>query len=1051
MDNSINIPKKQFDLTQSQNLLWAGQQISPFSPLYNMAFTYQFSVKIDAAKFQQAFQILINQSDAMRSRLVVEAGEPQLQIRKELDYEIAVLDFSNQENPKEKFENWQAQQVKNVFNIQAELFQSSLIKLGKESYIWYLNQHHLITDGWSITIQYQRMISNYQSLLNQESAVENSLPQFADYIDYESKKRTTPSISVQDFWKEKINQLPEIPSFFSKENPLANTLIHRKVTRLNLEKTIQLRELIKTDGLKTWSEDLSLFTFFLTTLYLAMLKVSGRSDLTIGTPVHNRNQPKFKNTIGVFIELFPIHIKLESGDTFLSLFEKVRDEYYQFMRYAQAGNSSAALSRKFNVVLNYINASFPKNDNLPMQSHWLNSGHADPGHHLKLQVVDFDNSGEIDLMFDGNTAIFTPEQLNELATEFSEMIDQVLADYSTPIKELATATSSQIQHFNDTEAHYPKEQTIVSLFEKMVLQNPDATAIVFENEKMSYRQLDEKSNQLASYLLSLNVQQEDLIAICLDRSLEMVIGLLGILKSGAAYVPIDPDYPTARIENTIKNTQTKIVISQKKYLPFFENQDLQLVVLDKNWESIAQQSKTSPGVEITPQNLMYVIYTSGSTGQPKGVMNQYDGLVNRLLWAQKYFEVKGEKDVVLQKTTFCFDVSVWEFFLPLISGSALILARPDGHKDSNYLRSIIEQQEVTMLHFVPPMLEVFLLEIKKGNCPKLEKVVCSGEELKPHQIEIFQNKLPHVELYNLYGPTEAAIDVTAFQIPKPFDVSQIVPIGKPVANTQIHILNSLEMPCPIGVAGELYIGGIQVARGYYRQPELTAERFVEFDFLKNKKLYKTGDAAMWLPDGNVHFLGRLDTQVKIRGFRVETAEIEFVLNKIEAVNQSIVLAKTDHFGNKYLVAYFVSEKEKSATAILENLKMKLPTYMVPAHLIQLEKLPLTINGKIDRKALPMPKSTSNGSTEYVAPSNEFEEIIQSVWEEVLQIEKISVKDVFFEIGGESLTGIRVVGRLSAAFEIELPVPIIFQKPTIEQLAIHIEEIITTLLQELEED
>ena len=1045
MEHSTDdIQENQFDLTQSQILLWTGQQLSPFSPMYNMAFTFQFSEKIDEEKFQQAFQQLIHQSDVMRSRFVEEKGEPQQFIRKELNYKMPVLDFSNHENPKQTLESWQNEQVNRIFKIQDILFDSALIKLGEKNYAWYLNQHHLITDGWSITIQYQRMIANYQALTG-----ENSFPQFENYINYEAKKRTNQLPAVQDFWKEKINELPAIPSFYSKENPLGNTLIHRKKTYLDLEKTKQLRELVTQGGFRTWSEDLSMFTFFLSMLYLTMLKISGRSELTIGTPVHNRNQPKFKNTVGVFIELFPIPIKLDAKDTFLSLFERVRDEYFQFMRNAQVGNSSAKLSRKFNVLLNYINASFPKNNALPMQSNWLDSGHADPGHFLKLQIFDFDNDGKLDLSFDGNTAIFTKEQLEEVANEFLEMIDQVLENPTISINDFTTFRGTDIKDFNNTEEDYPKEETVVSLFKKMAIKNPNGIAVVFENEELTYRQLDEKSNQLAQYLLEQGVQQEELISICLDRSLEMVIGLLGILKSGAAYAPIDPDYPKSRIDDTIDDTQSKIVICQKKYTHFFQDKNLHLVVLDKNWESIAQFSPTFDGVEITPQNLMYVIYTSGSTGRPKGVMNQYDGVVNRLLWAQQYFNVDSENNI-LQKTTFCFDVSVWEFFLPLISGSTLVLAQPDGHKDSNYLQSIIEVREITMLHFVPPMLEVFLLEVEQGNCLKLEKVVCSGEELKPHQVQLFQQKLPHVELYNLYGPTEAAIDVTAYRVPQSFDASQIVPIGKPVANTQIYILNSLGLPCSIGVAGELFIGGIQVARGYFRRNELTAERFVAFDFFKNQKLYKTGDAAMWLPNGEIHFLGRLDTQVKIRGFRVETAEIEFALSEISGVDQSLVLAKTDHYGNKYLVAYYVGEKNDSSNDILEILKRKLPNYMVPRYLIQMEEMPLSINGKIDRKALPTPESTANESADYIAPRNEFEEIIQDIWKEILQMEKIGMNDVFFEIGGESLTAIRVVVRLSATFELELPINLIFKKPTIAQMAKHIEEIITKLLQEVED-
>ena len=1051
MNDSTNILENQYDLTQSQKMLWAGQQLSPFSPMYNMAFTYRFSVGVNEEKFRQAFQKLIQQSDVLRSRFIVKDGVPQQLIRKELVYEMSILDFSNQANQQIAIEEWSNNQVQNILTIDDILFESVLLKLGETDYIWYLNQHHLITDGWSVTIQYERMMNIYQTLLKDELNTEDSPPQFVDYIQYEAKKRLNKSTSTDMYWKEKVNSLPEYANFYSKQNPLGNTLIHRNNTQLDKEKTKQLRELVKTDVFRTWSEDLSMFLFFQTALYLTMLKVTGQSKLTIGTPIHNRNQPNFKKTVGVFIELFPIHVELEAKDTFISLYEKVRDEYYQFMRYAQTGCSSPALGRKYNVIFNYINASYPENEAMPMQSHWLDSGHADPEHHLRLQIFNFDNSEAFQILLDGNTAIFTTQQMNQLTQYFMELVDGVLENQALSIKDIFQSTAEEIGIFNQTEKNYPQGETVVSLFEKKVKQTPDATVLIFENQKLSFRELDKKTNQLAHHLLSLGVEQEDLVVICLDRSMEMMIGLMGIIKSGAAYVPIDPEYPKNRIDDILEDTQSEIVVCQNKYVHFFEGDDIELIVLDKDWEGTSQLPTIPVNVQLTPQNLMYVIYTSGSTGKPKGVMNEYIGVVNRLLWGKDYFEVEGMKEVVLQKTTYCFDVSVWELFYPLITGGTLVFSQPDGHKDSRYLRNVINEREITMIHFVPPMLEVFLLGLEEGSCPNLKKVICSGEELKAHQVQLFQEKLPHVELYNLYGPTEAAIEVIAYQVPKDFGNSQIVPIGKPVANTQIYILNSLGMPCPVGVVGELYIGGIQVARGYYRRPELTKDRFVKLDFLGNKKLYKSGDAASWLADGNIQFLGRLDTQVKIRGFRVETSEIESVLNQIQGVQQSVVLAKKDNFGNKYLIGYFVGSNDISKTTILENLKSSLPTYMIPSHLIELEELPLNFNGKIDRKALPLPESNTKSDANYIAPSNEIEEIIQTIWEEVLEIEKISVSNNFFEIGGESLKAIRVVSRLSAELELELSVNVIFQKPTISQLAEHIEEIITKLLQELEED
>ena len=742
----------------------------------------------------------------------------------------------------------------------------------------------------------------------------------------------------------------------------------------------------------------------------------------------------------MFIELFPINITIEKGETFIALFEKVRNEYYEFMRHAQTGSSRSALNNKFNVVLNYINATYQEIEDIPMQSKWLDSHHADPMHHLKLQVYDFDTNGEIEFLFDGNTAIFTKEQLQELSEEFIEMITVFIENPAQPIYTLREKERVQIQQFNNTLTEFPKEETIISLFNKTVAQSPEKVALIFNNQELSYRQLDEQSNQLAHYLLEQGIEREALILLSLDRGFQMIIGLLGILKAGAAYVPIDPSYPQSRIDYTLEDTQAKIVVTTQKYASIFDKKELHTISLDQPSGDLIAAPISPVSIKIQPQNLMYVLYTSGSTGKPKGVMNEHGALVNRLYWAQQYFGLDRSEAIILQKTTFCFDVSVWELFLPLITGHKMVLARPEGQKDNTYLQAIIEEQQVSMVHFVPPMLEVFLLDIKEGDCPNLKQVICSGEALKPHQVKAFLQKLPHVALYNLYGPTEAAIDVTACKI----DDESTISIGQPVFNTQIHILNALGMECPIGVPGELHIGGVQVARGYYNRPELTAERFIQVS--DKQRLYKTGDIASWLPNGHIKYLGRLDTQVKIRGFRVEVAEVETTLNSLTGVEQSVVVIRTDQYSTNYLVAYVVLENEGSTTEVLVDLKNRLPSYMVPSHLVALEELPINSNGKLDRAALPSPETRIVKTSEYIAPRNEFEEIIQAIWAEVLQLDKISVLDEFMDIGGESLTGIRIVSRLRATFELELPTSIIFQKTTIAQQASYIEETIVKIME-----
>jgi amino acid adenylation domain-containing protein len=503
----------------------------------------------------------------------------------------------------------------------------------------------------------------------------------------------------------------------------------------------------------------------------------------------------------------------------------------------------------------------------------------------------------------------------------------------------------------------------------------------------------------------------------------------GNSKTGAAYVPVDPQYPLDRIQYIIDDCNADILIAGNSDLlipkPGIRNIDL------SDWKPFQNQSKSNLEASIELNNLAYVIYTSGSTGKPKGVMNEHGGLLNRLLWAQSYYKLT-EKDCVLQKTTFCFDVSVWELIWPLLVGAKLVFAKPEGHKDSNYLKKIIEDQSITMLHFVPSMLEVFLSDLKAGDCLNLKKVLTSGEALKTHQVQLFESKLPNAQLHNLYGPTEAAIDVTYWSLPKKHKIQNTVPIGKPVANTSIYILDPWLQVVPLGCEGEIHIAGVQVARGYLNNDRLTRQKFVKDPFQTNARMYKTGDKGRWLTDGNIEYLGRTDEQLKVRGFRIEPGEIEIVILESGLVKRTAVIGKQDSMANIQLVAYVVVAETYQKESLLTFLKQKLPDYMIPAVFMEIDEIPLTSNGKLNRKALPEPSIQL--TNEIVPPRNELEKTLVEVWKQVLNLETISIHDNFFEIGGHSLLAFRILSgvRKSTGFELELTD--LVASPTIAQLA-----------------
>jgi amino acid adenylation domain-containing protein len=575
------------------------------------------------------------------------------------------------------------------------------------------------------------------------------------------------------------------------------------------------------------------------------------------------------------------------------------------------------------------------------------------------------------------------------------------------------------------------------LFEDQAKRAPDDVAVVFEEEQLTYGDLNRRANQLAHYLQSIGVGPEVFVGVAMERSLEMIVGLYSILKAGGAYVPIDPTYPAERITHMLEDANVPVLLTQAKLLDRLSPHEAQVIRLDTDWDDLmAGQSTENPVCKATLENLAYMIYTSGSTGKPKGVMNAHGGILNRLLWMQEAYHLTA-CDRVLQKTPFSFDVSVWEFFWPLMFGARLVVARPEGHKDSDYLVQTIIDEQITTMHFVPSMLQLFLAAKDLEKCDSLRQVICSGEALPLDLQNRFFDRLG-AKLHNLYGPTEAAVDVTYWECQRGGDL-RIVPIGRPVSNTQMYVLDRYMQPVPVGVSGELHIGGVQVARGYLNRAELTAEKFISDPFSDNPeaRLYKTGDLARYLPDGNIEYLGRSDYQVKIRGNRIELGEIESMLSQYPAVRDALVLVREDVPDDKRLVAYIVpgQNQKLSVSELREYVKQTLPDFMVPSHFVTLDAFPLTPNQKIDRKALPRPDQVQiESETAYVPPKNELQQTIVNIWQELLHVPMVGMDDNFFELGGHSLLIVRAYYRLCEVIDRELSITDMFRFPTVSTLA-----------------
>jgi amino acid adenylation domain-containing protein len=791
--------------------------------------------------------------------------------------------------------------------------------------------------------------------------------------------------------------------------------------------------------------------------HLAWAKVlsqcSGRDDVVFGTVLIGRMHAgqSAERVLGPFINTLPLRLQL--GDT--NVTDGIRQTHTrmaQLLGHEHAslavaqGCSAVAAGPLFSALLNFrhlqIRGQIPETSNHAMATAVSRMGlellkfEERTNFPLELSVDDLGDGFMLEAQ--AQSPIDPRRICNYMHTALEQLVVALETSPTSTLRSLNVLPGAERQQllveWNDTTRNYGDQARLHRLIEKQAAQTPDSVALEFDGQELTYAELNRRANQLARLLRQKGAGPDDLVGVFAERSFEMVLALLAVLKAGGAYVPLDPSYPPERLAHMLEDAQASLVLTQPHLahqLPAAANG---VLLLDASWKAYGDEAGDDLEDIGTPESLAYVIFTSGSTGRPKGAMNEHRGICNRLLWMQEQYGLSAD-DRILQKTPFSFDVSVWEFFWPLLTGARLVIARPEGHRDSAYLVELIRHTGITTLHFVPSMLRMFLEQEGVEACSSLTRVICSGEAL-PHELqERFFARLPWAELHNLYGPTEAAVDVTYWACQRG-DTRLTVPIGRPVANTQMYVLDTRMGPVPVGVAGELYIGGVQVGRGYMRRDDLTVERFVPDPFARElgARLYKTGDLARYLPDGAIEYLGRTDFQVKIRGQRIELGEIEAMLNQHAGVAQSIVMMREDHPGDQRLVAYVVPRQaDLSATVLKEHLSVQLPSYMVPSALVLLDELPLTSSGKIDRKGLPAPEYSDLQQTAYVAPQTPTEETLVTIWTDVLNLARVGIHDNFFELGGHSLLAVTVIERMRRA-GLQADVRGLFLTPTIAELA-----------------
>ncbi|CAJ6975352.1 syringomycin synthetase [Burkholderia pseudomallei] len=1046
-------PERVLALTAGQYGIWLDQMLNPDLPCYILGAILRIDGTFDEALLTSVVNEVVNANDSLRAMLVSEGGSVRQRVLSDVELEIAHIDFSGSAHPHDSAWRYMRTAFDTAFALDGLLCDFRIVRESPSRTYWMYRCHHLVADGQSVSMICRMIVDLYNRRTSADMARIEPTPSYFDSLD-DDRKYAESSRYERDaqFWQDKFSSLPP-PLLSSRSSEAAARPASFPDGQVNL--TI---ERAKYDRLGRIAEasGCTIVHVMFGVLALYFSRAFQVDEVVIGMPVHNRSTAQQKRAIGMFASVVPIRIPVDGNERFVSLLNGVSAELrhcYRHQRFPIAElNRRLGLVRTGRRQLFDLTLSFEK---FPLDFYIgdVKLGLTSMRHRFEqtpitVNVQDYHEDQDLVMQFNYDVNAFSHAEVDNIGTRIGGLLDALIEHHDDmPVGMLPLLDEAErkqvVYEWNATERDYPIEQCIHQLFEAQVDRKPEAIALTFDGRRLSYAELNARANRLAHYLQARGVGPDRLVALCAERGIEMVVGLLAILKAGGAYVPLDPSHPPERLRRMLDDTDPAAVLVDDigaDALASFESHVAARSPRVHLSRDIAQWRACSPANPPTPREraarrLAYVIYTSGSSGEPKGVMNEHRGVVNRLWWMQQTYAL-DERDAVLQKTPFSFDVSVWEFFWPLMSGARLVIAKPEGHKDPAYLSELIDRERVTTLHFVPSMLQAFLEdEGAARGCGSVKRVMCSGEALPPSLVKRFYRCLPDARLHNLYGPTEAAVDVTAWACDAE-EGGASVPIGRPIANTRIYVLDEYGQPVPRGVAGELYIGGVQVARGYLNRPELTRERFVDDPFVAGGRLYKTGDLARWRTDGSLEYLGRNDFQVKIRGFRIELGEIEAQLAKVAGVRETVVLARDSGSpaGEKRLVAYYTGNAD--VAALREQATRHLPAYMVPSAYVRLDAWPLTPNGKLDRRALPAPADDAYARAEYEAPQGAKEEALAAIWKDLLPVERISRHDNFFELGGHSLLVIGLSEKLRAA-GLHADVRVVYRASTLADLAAHL--------------
>lgn len=976
------------NLTHPQKRIWYIDKVNLNSQLHNICGCLKINQGTDVDKLTETLNLIIKTNEGLRLRFTEKDGQPVQYVHDFEKENIDFIDFSNDEMPIAENEKWAESLFKRSFELEnSQLYYFAIYKISEKEYGVLLSVHHIIVDGWSISLIEKQVCEIYSKLTKNENIHIEESYSYVDFIKDENEYLNSDRfIKNKNFWNEKFKSVPE--EFLYK---ISNSLEgERKSFNIDSNLSNEIKRFVE-------EKKCSLNTFFISILLIYINKITYKKDLVIGTPVFNRAGKKQKDMVGMFTSTVPFRFTLDSELHIENLIKLINRElklcflnqkYPYDLLIKDLELSKEGYDNLFKMSVNYYNSKYVNDiDGVDVEVQEYYSGNQ--SYSLQLTVKEWEEAN-ITLNFDYKTSEYSERQIQVMNHSMINIIKEILTKESLQVKDIRLLSEEEINYkihtLNSTNRDYPNK-TVCKLFEEQAIKTPNKVALEFKDETITYKQLNEKSNQLASYLIENEVKKESIVGIMTSHSMELVIGILGILKAGGTYLPIDSSYPIERINYMLQDSESFMVLTNFEVDDEINFRGRITNIKDVDLSLYSKENL----IKIKSLNdLAYIIYTSGSTGKPKGVMIEHKGLTNYIWWAKKRY-LKDENEVIALYSSISFDLTVTSIFTPLVSGNQIVIY--DTDETEFVLYKILRENKATVVKLTPAHLT--LLKDRDNNSSNIKRFIVGGEDLKVSLAKEICNSFgKNIEICNEYGLTEAVVGCMIYKYDEENDKGVSVPIGYAADNVQIYILDNDFNVVPTGIVGELYVSGDGVARGYLNRENLTYERFIENPFAKGKKMYKTGDTARYIENGVVEYVGRIDNQVKIRGYRIELGEIEKYLLENECVKDAVVAFKEDSLGNKLLNAYIVSKKEVTELELKNWLLKFLPKYMVPINFIHLEHLPLTINGKVNYNLLP---NTISVEKEFVKYKTDAEKELVKAMEEILGIENISIKDNYYQL------------------------------------------------------